>query len=167
MIALGLSAGSAQANPSSKAFTSCSRMTTARSPRNGTPKAPLTTPPQRRGCWKRARRRIQRSGRHRKHRSFPDWNPYALRMVETPWRFPVPSSTLKTSPSRNFRITCSTILIFPARNWRPTARISVIDGRWPLSCLIVVLVAAPLGIVYNRRGVLAGVATGIFIFFSR
>ena len=40
--------------------------------------------------------------------------------------------------------------------------------RWalPLSCLIVVLVAAPLGIVYNRRGVLAGVATGIFIFFA-
>jgi lipopolysaccharide export system permease protein len=40
--------------------------------------------------------------------------------------------------------------------------------RWalPLSCLIVVLVAAPLGIVYNRRGVLAGVATGIFLFFA-
>jgi lipopolysaccharide export system permease protein len=43
-----------------------------------------------------------------------------------------------------------------------------LSDRWalPLSCLIVVLVAAPLGIVYNRRGVLAGVATGIFIFFA-
>jgi lipopolysaccharide export system permease protein len=43
-----------------------------------------------------------------------------------------------------------------------------LSDRWalPLSCLIVVLIAAPLGIVYNRRGVLAGVATGIFIFFA-
>jgi len=43
-----------------------------------------------------------------------------------------------------------------------------LSDRWalPLSCLIVVLVAAPLGIVYNRRGVLAGVASGIFIFFA-
>jgi LPS export ABC transporter permease LptG len=40
--------------------------------------------------------------------------------------------------------------------------------RWamPWWCMIVVFIAAPLGIVYSRRGVLAGVASSIFIFFS-
>ena len=40
--------------------------------------------------------------------------------------------------------------------------------RWalPWSCLLVVFIAAPLGIVYSRRGVLAGVASSIFIFFA-
>jgi LPS export ABC transporter permease LptG len=36
----------------------------------------------------------------------------------------------------------------------------------PWTCLVVVLIAAPLGIVFNRRGVLAGVAWSIFIFFG-
>ncbi len=38
--------------------------------------------------------------------------------------------------------------------------------RWalPWSCLVVVLLAAPLGVVYSRRGVLAGVAAAIFLF---
>jgi LPS export ABC transporter permease LptG len=36
----------------------------------------------------------------------------------------------------------------------------------PWTCVVVVLIAAPLGIVYNRRGVLAGVASSIFIFFG-
>ncbi|MCB1231284.1 MAG: LptF/LptG family permease [Verrucomicrobiae bacterium] len=34
----------------------------------------------------------------------------------------------------------------------------------PLSCLVMVLIAAPLGIVYSRRGVLGGVAASIIIF---
>ena len=34
----------------------------------------------------------------------------------------------------------------------------------PLSCLVMVLIAAPLGIVYSRRGVLGGVAASIVIF---
>ncbi len=37
---------------------------------------------------------------------------------------------------------------------------------FPLSCLVVIFIAAPLGIVYSRRGVLAGVAGSIFIFFA-
>ena len=38
--------------------------------------------------------------------------------------------------------------------------------RWavPFQCLVVIFIAAPLGIVYSRRGVLSGVATCIFIF---
>lgn len=40
--------------------------------------------------------------------------------------------------------------------------------RWaePLSCIVMVLVSAPLGIVYSRRGVLGGVAASIVIFAS-
>ena len=43
-----------------------------------------------------------------------------------------------------------------------------LSDRWalPASCFIVVLISAPLGIVYNRRGVLAGVAGAIFFFFA-
>jgi lipopolysaccharide export system permease protein len=38
--------------------------------------------------------------------------------------------------------------------------------RWavPFQCLVVIFIAAPLGIVYSRRGVLASVASCIFIF---
>jgi lipopolysaccharide export system permease protein len=38
--------------------------------------------------------------------------------------------------------------------------------RWavPFQCLVVIFIAAPLGIVYSRRGVLAGAASCIFIF---
>ena len=40
--------------------------------------------------------------------------------------------------------------------------------RWalPWVCLLVVFIAAPLGIVYNRRGILGGVALAIALFFS-
>ena len=40
--------------------------------------------------------------------------------------------------------------------------------RWalPWICLVVVFIAAPLGIVYSRRGILGGVATAIGLFFS-
>ena len=40
--------------------------------------------------------------------------------------------------------------------------------RWalPWVCLLVVFIAAPLGIVYNRRGILGGVALAIGLFFS-
>ncbi len=40
--------------------------------------------------------------------------------------------------------------------------------RWalPLTCLSVVFIAAPLGIVFTRRAVLASVASSIFIFFG-
>ena len=42
------------------------------------------------------------------------------------------------------------------------------ERQWavPAGCLVIVLIAAPLGIVFSRRGVLAGVAGSIFIFFG-
>jgi lipopolysaccharide export system permease protein len=40
--------------------------------------------------------------------------------------------------------------------------------RWalPWVCLLVVFIAAPLGIVYSRRGIVGGVAAAIGLFFS-
>lgn len=35
----------------------------------------------------------------------------------------------------------------------------------PWSCLVVIFIAAPLGVVFSRRGVLAGVSSSVFIFF--
>lgn len=53
----------------------------------------------------------------------------------------------------------------------PAAQLAPFRTQWhdrfavPLSCLAVVFIAAPLGIVYSRRAVLASVAGSIFIFF--
>ncbi len=43
-----------------------------------------------------------------------------------------------------------------------------LEYRWalPITCLSVVFIAAPLGIVFSRRAVLASVASSIFIFFG-
>ncbi|HVE16549.1 MAG TPA: LptF/LptG family permease [Chthoniobacterales bacterium] len=43
-----------------------------------------------------------------------------------------------------------------------------LENRWaiPLSAIVVVFLAAPMGIVYSRRGILGGVAVAISLFFS-
>jgi lipopolysaccharide export system permease protein len=55
---------------------------------------------------------------------------------------------------------------FPAPQLAPYR--ATLSDRWalPWTCLIVIFVAAPLGIVFSRRGVLAGVASSLFIFFG-
>jgi LPS export ABC transporter permease LptG len=55
---------------------------------------------------------------------------------------------------------------FPEQQLAPYR--ATLSDRWalPWTCLIVIFVAAPLGIVFSRRGVLAGVASSIFIFFG-
>jgi LPS export ABC transporter permease LptG len=92
-------------------------------------------------------------------RTISDWK-------ETPWR--VASSELNpqglTVPELhdylNFNSDFPTVQLAPYR--------TNLGDRWslPCSCLIVVFIAAPLGIVYNRRGVVGGVASAIFIFFA-
>jgi lipopolysaccharide export system permease protein len=53
----------------------------------------------------------------------------------------------------------------------PASQLAAFRTQWhdrfavPLSCLAVVFIAAPLGIVFSRRAVLASVAGSIFIFF--
>ncbi|RZA04980.1 MAG: LptF/LptG family permease [Moraxellaceae bacterium] len=54
---------------------------------------------------------------------------------------------------------------FPPKQLAPY-RTNLADRlAFPWSCFVVVFIAAPLGIVFSRRGVLAGVASSLFIFF--
>jgi LPS export ABC transporter permease LptG len=92
------------------------------------------------------------------NRTIKDWS-------ETPWR--VASSELNPQglsipELREYLLFNSD---FPDVQLAPY-RANLAD-RWalPVSCLVVVFIAAPLGIVYNRRGVVGGVAAAIFIFF--
>lgn len=83
---------------------------------------------------------------------------------ETPWR--VSSSILEADKLSvpalreylHLNSDFTSIQLAPFRTY--------LDYRWalPWSCLVVVCIAAPLGIVYSRRSVVAGVASSIFIF---
>ncbi len=93
------------------------------------------------------------------YRNVPDW-------TETPWR--VGSSRLDPQGLSipDLREYLRYNADFPPAQLAPYR--ATLADRWavPWTCLIVVFVAAPLGIVYSRRGVLAGVASSIFIFFG-
>src|SRR5579862_73957 len=85
---------------------------------------------------------------------------------ETPWRIissNLDPENLSVPQLRDYLVFNSD---FPPVQLAPYR--TYLDYRWavPWSCLVVVFIAAPLGIVYSRRGVLAGVASSIFIFFS-
>jgi len=92
-------------------------------------------------------------------RTIKDWS-------ETPWR--VASSELdpqglSVTELRDYLIFNSD---FPAAQLAPY-RANLADRfALPFSCFVVVLIAAPLGIVYNRRGVAGAVAGALFIFFG-
>ncbi len=86
--------------------------------------------------------------------------------TETPWRIasshlePQNLSIPELDQYLHFNDDFPEEFLAPYRTYR--------DYRWalPWSCLVVVFIAAPLGIVFSRRGVLAGVASSIFIFFG-
>ena len=91
-------------------------------------------------------------------RTFAGWS-------ETPWR--IASSILEadklTVPELRQYLTLNSDFteaqLAPFRTY--------LDYRWaiPWSCLVVVCVSAPFGVVYNRRSVVTGVASAIFCFF--
>lgn len=90
-------------------------------------------------------------------RVIPDW-------TETPWR--IASSQLDAAslsvPELHSYLQHNSD--FPAVQLAPY-RTNLADRfAWPLNCLVVVLIAAPLGIVFNRRGVLGGVANALTLF---
>lgn len=55
---------------------------------------------------------------------------------------------------------------FPAKRLAPFR--TQLENRWalPWGALVVIFLAAPMGIVYSRRGILGGVAMAILLFFS-
>ena len=90
-------------------------------------------------------------------RTIPDW-------TETPWR--IASSQLEAGglsvPELQSYLQFNAD--FPDAQLAPY-RTNLSDRiAWPLTCFLVVLIAAPLGIVFNRRGVLGGVATALVLF---
>ncbi len=90
-------------------------------------------------------------------RPIPDW-------TETPWR--IASSQLNAAHLSvpELRSYLGHNADFPSALLAP-ARTNLSDRyAWPLNCFVVVLIAAPLGIVFNRRGILGGVATALVLF---
>ena len=84
--------------------------------------------------------------------------------TETPWLIQSDKIKPEFLGVRELISYLNTNAHFPERNlakYRTTmqSRFAV-----PMRCLVVVLIAAPLGIVFSRRGLLGGVAYAIFIF---
>lgn len=92
-------------------------------------------------------------------RTIKDWS-------ETPWR--VASSELdpKGLSVPELRDYLAFNNDFPAAQLAPYQANLADRFALPLSCLVVVFIAAPLGIVFNRRGVVGAVAGALFIFFG-
>lgn len=85
---------------------------------------------------------------------------------ETPWRIASSSFEAQSLSVPELRDYLKYNDDFPRAQLAPYRTHLAHRYALPWSCLAVVLVAAPLGIVFNRRGVLAGVASSIFIFFG-
>jgi len=107
---------------------------------------------------------------------FEDWSqelktsPRATKSMvgwkETPWR--LSSAAMQADqmsvPQLNDYLRYNSD--FPAKQLAPFE--TNLQYRWalPFTCLTVIFIAAPLGIVFSRRAVLTSVASSIFIFFG-
>jgi lipopolysaccharide export system permease protein len=92
-------------------------------------------------------------------RKFTGWS-------ETPWRISSANIDAQNLTVPELRQYLRGNFDFPDAQLAPYRTYLSHRQAVPWACLIVVFVAAPLGIVYSRRGVLAGVASSIFIFFG-
>jgi len=86
-----------------------------------------------------------------------DWN-------ETPWRVASSNVPAQGLSVRDLRDYLKFNADFPATQLAPYR--SHLQYRWalPWGCLVIVFLAGPLGIVFSRRGILAGVSGAIFLF---
>lgn len=85
--------------------------------------------------------------------------------TETPWRIASSQLDAQYLSVPELREYLKYNADFPATQLAPF-RTNLADRlAFPWSCFVVVFIAAPLGIVFSRRGVLAGVASSLFIFF--
>ena len=85
---------------------------------------------------------------------------------ETPWRIASSNLDAQSLSVPELREYLAYNADFPTAQLAPYR--THFQYRWslPWSCFVVVFIASPLGIVFSRRGVLAGVAWSIFIFFG-
>jgi lipopolysaccharide export system permease protein len=102
--------------------------------------------------------KLLRDPQNRQEVKISDWS-------ETPWR--IGSSTMNADylsvPELKEYLEFNSD--FPSKRLAPFR--TQLENRWavPWGALIVVLLAAPMGIVYSRRGILGGVAMAIVLFF--
>jgi lipopolysaccharide export system permease protein len=86
--------------------------------------------------------------------------------TESPWRIASSSFEAQNLSVPELREYLAFNHDFPRTALAPFRTFLEYRRALPWACVVVVLIAAPLGIVFNRRGVLAGVASSIFIFFG-
>ena len=86
--------------------------------------------------------------------------------TESPWRIASSSFEAQNLSVPELREYLAFNHDFPRTALAPFRTFLEYRRALPWACIVVVLIAAPLGIVFNRRGVLAGVASSIFIFFG-
>jgi len=91
---------------------------------------------------------------------------YVEHWSETPWNIQSGSIKAEFLGVQELRSYLSTNTHLPVKKLAPFR--TQLSYRWalPWRCLIVILVAAPLGIVFSRRGLLGGVASSVFIYFT-
>ncbi len=92
-------------------------------------------------------------------RRVPSW-------AETPWRIASSNFEAQNLSVPELERYLEQNHDFPELSLAPYRTYLQYRHALPWTCMVVVLIAAPLGIVFNRRGVLAGVASSIFIFFG-
>ena len=85
---------------------------------------------------------------------------------ETPWRIASSNLDAQILSVPELREYLRLNADFPKVRLAPYQTYLIYRWAMPWWCMIVVFIAAPLGIVYSRGGVLAGVASSIFIFFT-
>jgi lipopolysaccharide export system permease protein len=85
---------------------------------------------------------------------------------ETPWRISSSNFEAENLSVPELKEYLAQNNDFPEINLAPYRTYLQYRYALPWTCFVVVLIAAPLGIVFNRRGVLVGVASSIFIFFG-
>ncbi len=86
--------------------------------------------------------------------------------TETPWRIASSGLAAETMTVPQLRDYLAINADFPDLQLAAYRTHSFYRFALPWACFVVVIIAAPLGIVFSRRGVLAGVASSIFIFFA-
>jgi LPS export ABC transporter permease LptG len=98
--------------------------------------------------------------------AFPQETRVVKGWTETPWRIASSNFEPQNLSVRDLHEYLSLNSDFPRAALAPFRTYLEHRQAVPWTCLVVVLISAPLGIVFNRRGVLAGVAGSIFIFFG-
>lgn len=95
-----------------------------------------------------------------------DGDSFDLRMPETPWTIFSSSLDPEQLGVPELRSYINTNRELAREQLAPFRTFFHYRLAYPWSCLVVVLVATPLGLVFSRRGLLGGVASCVFVFFA-